>query len=178
MAHASKLGLARDPLIERGIDVHLHLPSGAQKKDGPSAGVAIVRSLPLSMQHPITYTYKRQVCAFVSLLTGMSARADTAMTGEITLLGRVTPVGGIKEKVLGAHRAGVKTLLLPFANKRDVARDVPEDVRRDLRFVFVKTVEEALREVFGEGVLLRGGSVGAGGDEWRAAEVGSVLSRL
>ncbi|VDC00890.1 unnamed protein product [Peniophora sp. CBMAI 1063] len=137
VAHASRLGLPHDVLNERGIDIHLHLPSGAQKKDGPSAGVAIA-------------------CAFVSLLTGASVPADTAMTGEITLHGRVTPVGGIKEKVLGAHRAGCKRLLLPYANRRDVEHDVPREIKESMKFVFVRGVEEALGVVFGEGVLKKG----------------------
>ena len=84
------------------------------------------------------------------------------MTGEIPLHGRVTPVGGIKEKVLGAHRAGVKRVLLPYANRRDVEHDVPKEVKESMKFVFVRSVREALGSVFGEDVLMRGGD---GGDE-------------
>ncbi|KZV72381.1 ATP-dependent protease La [Peniophora sp. CONT] len=131
VAHASRLGLPFDVLNERGMDIHLHLPSGAQKKDGPSAGVAIA-------------------CAFVSLLRNEPIPSDTAMTGEITLRGRVTPVGGIKEKVLGAHRSGVKRVILPYANRRDVEYDVPGEIRESMKFVFVRSVEEALKVVFGE----------------------------
>jgi len=116
------------------IDIHLHLPAGAQKKDGPSAGIAMI-------------------CAFVSLLTGICVPKDIAMTGEITLRGRVTPVGGIKEKVLGAHRAQVKTVILPWANRKDVEHDVALEIRNEMQFVFVRTVVEALEAAFGTGAL-------------------------
>ncbi|KAI0033504.1 Lon protease C-terminal proteolytic domain-containing protein [Vararia minispora EC-137] len=149
--HAYDLGItsspSHDPLAVREIDVHLHLPAGAQKKDGPSAGVAIT-------------------CAFVSLLTGACVPADVAMTGEITLRGRVTPVGGIKEKVLGAHRAGIRKVILPHANRKDVMHDVPEDVREAMEFAFVRTLREGLEEAFGRGVL-----------GWRAG-VGLMHTRL
>jgi len=123
------------------IDVHLHLPAGAQRKDGPSAGVAMV-------------------CALVSLLTGATVSRGVAMTGEVTLMGRVTPVGGIKEKVLGAHRARVNKIILPQGNRKDVEHDVPADVKKQVEFVFVGTVAEALRAAFG-----------ADGLEWRRGEV-------
>ena len=102
------------------------------------------------------------------------------MTGEITLHGRVTPVGGIKEKVLGAHRAGVKRVLLPYANRRDVEHDVPKEVKESMKFVFVRSVREALGVVFGEDVLMRGGDGGDGLGGWgkEREEVGTVLSRL
>ncbi|THH07574.1 hypothetical protein EW145_g3290 [Phellinidium pouzarii] len=126
---------AQDPLkVPDPIDIHLHLPAGAQKKDGPSAGVAMT-------------------CAFVSLLTGATVPSNVAMTGEITLRGRVTPVGGIKEKVLGAHRANITKVILPLANRKDVEQDVPSEVREALEFVFVRTVEEALDAAFGKGTL-------------------------
>ncbi|TFK48306.1 ATP-dependent protease La [Heliocybe sulcata] len=126
---------AQDPLkFPDPIDIHLHLPAGAQKKDGPSAGIAMA-------------------CAFVSLLTGACIPTNIAMTGEITLRGRVTPVGGIKEKVLGAHRAQMKKLILPWANRKDVEHDVAQDVRKEIEFVFVKTMEEALIAAFGKGTL-------------------------
>ncbi|KAF9442272.1 ATP-dependent protease La [Macrolepiota fuliginosa MF-IS2] len=117
-----------------GVDIHLHLPAGAQKKDGPSAGVAMT-------------------CAFVSLLTGACVPTNVAMTGEITLRGRVTPVGGIKEKVLGAHRAGITKVILPYANRKDVEHDVPLEVKREMEFCFVRTVSEALEAAFGKGVV-------------------------
>nr|GAT46762.1 ATP-dependent protease La [Mycena chlorophos] len=123
----------QDPL--KGIDVHLHLPQGAQKKDGPSAGVAMT-------------------CAFVSLLTGARVPTNIAMTGEITLRGRVTPVGGIKEKVLGAHRAQISKVILPWANRKDVEHDVAPEIQRAMEFVFVRTVNEALEAAFGKNTLV------------------------
>ncbi|KAG9013349.1 hypothetical protein FRB93_000872 [Tulasnella sp. JGI-2019a] len=142
-AHAYALGITpttgTDPLKHPSlIDIHLHLPAGAQKKDGPSAGVAMA-------------------VAFVSLLTGLTVPSTTAMTGEITLRGNVTPVGGVKEKVLGAHRAGVRNVILPEKNRRDVdLKDIGEEVMSNMNFVFVRTIEEALREVFGEHSVLSG----------------------
>jgi len=105
-------------------DLHVHFPAGAIPKDGPSAGVTIVTAL-------------------VSLLTGIHARGDTAMTGEITLRGQVLPVGGIKEKVLAAHRAGIKRVVLPERNRKDVV-DVPDQARADLDFHFVSNLDEVL----------------------------------
>ncbi|KAJ7132127.1 Lon protease C-terminal proteolytic domain-containing protein [Mycena epipterygia] len=126
---------AHDPLkVPELIDIHLHLPAGAQKKDGPSAGVAMV-------------------CAFVSLLTGARVPTNVAMTGEITLRGRVTPVGGIKEKVLGAHRAQITKVILPWANRKDVEHDVALEIRNVMEFVFVRTVDEALVAAFGKNAL-------------------------
>ncbi|KAG6840496.1 hypothetical protein C0991_006326 [Blastosporella zonata] len=126
---------AQDPLkVPDLIDIHLHLPSGAQKKDGPSAGVAMT-------------------CAFVSLLTGACVPSNIAMTGEITLRGRVTPVGGIKEKVLGAHRAQVTKVILPWANRKDVEHDIAPEIRNEMEFVFVRTVREALEAAFGKNTL-------------------------
>ncbi|TBU30927.1 ATP-dependent protease La [Dichomitus squalens] len=126
---------SQDPLKHPDpIDIHLHLPSGAVKKDGPSAGIAMT-------------------CAFVSLLTGACVPSNVAMTGEVTLRGRVGPVGGIKEKVLGAHRAQVNKVILPWANRKDVEHDVPLEVRADIQFVFVRTMEEVLEAAFGKGVL-------------------------
>ncbi|KAH9029169.1 ATP-dependent protease La [Lactarius pseudohatsudake] len=138
--HSYDLGItskrAQDPLRipDAMIDIHLHLPAGAQKKDGPSAGVAMV-------------------CAMVSLLTGKCVPPTTAMTGEITLRGRVSPVGGVKEKVLGAHRAGANKVIVPWANRKDVEHDVPKEVRARMQFVFARTVREVLDAAFGEGAL-------------------------
>lgn len=106
------------------IDIHVHVPAGAVPKDGPSAGLAIVTAL-------------------TSLLSGRPVRSDVAMTGEVTLRGLVLPIGGVKEKVLAAHRAGIKTVLLPDGNRKDLP-DIPEEVRSGLEFVFVKTVEKAM----------------------------------
>ncbi|SFM29286.1 endopeptidase La [Methanolobus profundi] len=107
-------------------DIHIHVPSGATPKDGPSAGVTLFT-------------------AITSLITGKAVDPKLAMTGEITLSGAVLPVGGIKEKVLAAHRAGIKKVILPKENERDL-EDVPEDVRNELKFVPVETIEEVLKE--------------------------------
>jgi len=114
-------------------DIHVHVPSGATPKDGPSAGVTLFTAL-------------------ASLITGKTADPDLAMTGEITLSGAVLPVGGIKEKVLAAHRAGIKKVILPKENERDLP-DVPEDVRSELVFVPVENVDEVLKEALGIGML-------------------------
>ncbi|KAJ3752570.1 ATP-dependent protease La [Lentinula raphanica] len=137
--HAYDLGITTSPFHDplqgpNPIDIHLHLPAGAQKKDGPSAGVAMT-------------------CALVSLLTGACVPPDVAMTGEITLRGRVTPVGGIKEKVLGAHRAQIRKVILPYANRKDVEHDVAPEIRNAIEFVFVRDVQEALEAAFGKGVI-------------------------
>jgi ATP-dependent Lon protease len=102
----------------------LHVPAGAIPKDGPSAGVTITSAL-------------------ASLYTGRRVRPDTAMTGEITLSGLVFPIGGVKEKVMAAHRAGIRRILLPSRNEADVD-DIPEDVRNDLQIVFVSSISEVI----------------------------------
>jgi ATP-dependent Lon protease len=112
-----------DPNRFEKTDIHIHVPAGATPKDGPSAGVAMFMAL-------------------VSLLTDRTVRSDTAMTGEISLRGLVLPVGGIKEKVVAAHRAGIKRILLPARNKKDF-EDIPEEVRQQLAFVWLERVDEA-----------------------------------
>jgi len=107
-------------------DVHIHVPSGATPKDGPSAGITLFTAL-------------------VSLFTGKSVDPGLAMTGEVTLCGSVLPVGGIREKVLAAHRAGITRIILPEENERDLA-DIPDDVRNDLTFILVRTVDDVLKE--------------------------------
>ncbi|NLE77429.1 MAG: endopeptidase La, partial [Chloroflexi bacterium] len=123
-AKADELGLPAD-LFEKA-NLHVHVPEGAVPKDGPSAGVTMVT-------------------AMVSLLTGRPVRADVGMTGEITLRERVLPVGGIKQKVLAAHRAGLKTVILPRRNEMDLD-DLPEDVRDEMQFVLADSVDDVLRE--------------------------------
>jgi len=106
-------------------DIHIHVPAGATPKDGPSAGVAIA-------------------LAVLSMLQDKRVRPDLAMTGEITLRGRVMPVGGVKEKVLAAARAGIKHIMLPEKNKIDLD-EIPADVKKKLTFKTVKTIDQALR---------------------------------
>jgi ATP-dependent Lon protease len=119
-ARTKELGIPRD--IFQQSDIHLHVPAGAIPKDGPSAGVTIVTAL-------------------VSLLSGRCVSEDVAMTGEITLRGQVLPVGGIKEKMLAAHRAGLTTVILPKRNEKDL-EDVPEEVREELDFVLVDRIDQ------------------------------------
>ncbi|MGD9763685.1 MAG: endopeptidase La [Candidatus Binatia bacterium] len=121
-SRAQRLGIPPD--FFETTDIHIHVPAGAVPKDGPSAGVTIATAL-------------------TSLLTGRPVRHEVAMTGEITLRGKVLPVGGIKEKVLGAHRAGIKTVILPKRNEKDL-EDVPEIVRQSMEFSFVDTVDQVL----------------------------------
>jgi ATP-dependent Lon protease len=121
-SHATEFGI--DPNMFKEYGVHLHVPAGAIPKDGPSAGVTITSAL-------------------ASLYTGRRVRPDTAMTGEITLSGLVFPIGGVKEKVLAAHRAGIRRILLPSRNEADVD-DIPEDVRQELQIVFVSGIAEVL----------------------------------
>jgi ATP-dependent Lon protease len=108
----------------RDYGVHLHVPAGAIPKDGPSAGVTITAAL-------------------ASLYTGRRVRPDTAMTGEITLSGLVFPVGGLKEKILAAHRAGIRRIMLPARNEADI-EDLPEDVRKELQIVFIARISEVM----------------------------------
>jgi ATP-dependent Lon protease len=122
-ANAERLGIAKDFL--EGTDIHIHVPSGATPKDGPSAGVTMLTAL-------------------TSLLTNRTVKKDLAMTGEITLRGLVLPIGGVKEKVLAAHRAGVKTIILPKWNKKDL-EDIPAKVCKEITFHFVDEMLEVLR---------------------------------
>ncbi|KAI7863829.1 ATP-dependent protease La [Spinellus fusiger] len=113
-----------DNIVEK-YDVHIHMPSGAVPKDGPSAGVTFVTSL-------------------VSLFSGCHVLPTTAMTGEVSLRGQVLPVGGIKEKVISAHRAGIRKVILPLRNQNDIISEVPDNVQKDIEFVYVKNVWEVL----------------------------------
>jgi ATP-dependent Lon protease len=120
--NAEKYGIPKD-FLEKS-DIHIHIPAGAMPKDGPSAGITMFTAL-------------------VSLLTGQRVRHDVAMTGEISLRGRVLPIGGIKEKTLAAHRAGVKRVIMPERNKADI-EEVPKEVRDELEFVYVHKLDEVL----------------------------------
>jgi len=121
-SHADQLGIPGDALT--GTDVHIHVPAGAIPKDGPSAGVTMATAL-------------------VSALSRRPARHDLAMTGEVTLRGRVLPIGGVKEKVLGAVRAGIRTIVLPKENAADLD-DLPEEVRKSLEVHLVEDLGEVL----------------------------------
>jgi ATP-dependent Lon protease len=125
----SRLAFALPDFDFEKKDLHIHVPAGAMPKDGPSAGVVMFTSI-------------------ASLLLGRKIDPKLAMTGEITLSGRVLPIGGIKEKVLAAHRAGIEKILLPEKNEKDL-EDVPEDVREQLKFITIQTVEELIEETLG-----------------------------
>ncbi len=125
-AHAEAMGLDISRFKRNGV--HIHVPSGAIPKDGPSAGITMATAL-------------------ASAYVGTPVRSDTAMTGEISLSGLVLPVGGIKEKVLAAHRAGIKRIILPKANQKDL-KEVPEEVRLELQFILVEIIEEVLPAAF------------------------------
>jgi ATP-dependent Lon protease len=124
---AESYGLDPKKVVGRGV--HVHVPAGAIPKDGPSAGVTMLTAL-------------------ASVLTGRPVRHDLAMTGEITLRGKVLPVGGIKEKVMAAHRAGIKTVLLPRQNERDL-EGVPDELRQELQVIPIDTAEQVLHEALG-----------------------------
>ena len=117
-------GLGIDSALFEKSDIHVHVPAGAIPKDGPSAGVAMFMAL-------------------VSLMSERTVRNDTAMTGEISLRGLVLPVGGIKEKVVAAHRAGIRRVMLPARNRKDF-EDIPEQARRGLEYVWLERVDDAV----------------------------------
>ena len=127
-SRAARLGL--DPLFHQKVDIHIHIPEGATPKDGPSAGITMA-------------------VALISALTGAASRPDVAMTGEITLRGRVLPVGGVKEKAVAALRHGISTVLLPTANIPDLEQ-LPDEVRNALRFCAVRTMDEVLEAALSE----------------------------
>ncbi len=126
-SRAKDYGIAPDWFEKQ--DVHLHVPAGSVPKDGPSAGITMATAL-------------------ASLITGHALRSDIAMTGEITLRGQVLPVGGIKEKVLAAHRFGITTVILPARNEKDID-EIPEDVQNTLNFIFVDRVDQVIKEALG-----------------------------
>jgi ATP-dependent Lon protease len=121
-SHAAEFGIDAEKIKQNGV--HIHVPAGSIPKDGPSAGVTMAT-------------------AMASLYTGRKVRSDTSMTGEITLSGLVFPVGGIKEKVLAAHRAGIRRIVLPSRNEADI-EEIPEDVRKDLKIIPAAWISEVL----------------------------------
>ncbi len=147
-AHA--LGLDGD--FYRNRDIHIHMPAGATPKDGPSAGIAIATGV-------------------ISALTGVPVRGDVAMTGEITLRGRVLPIGGLKEKSVAAHRNKISDVIIPYGNARDV-EDLPEEVRASVRFHPVKTMDEVLTMALRGDVL----KLGAGRAARRAAAASAAAT--
>ncbi len=114
-----------DPAKFSNFDIHVHVPAGAVPKDGPSAG-------------------ETRATALCSLLLDRPVHHDLAMTGEITLRGLVLPVGGIKEKILAARQAGIKRVILPYRNKKNI-RDIPPDVRKEMQFIFARTIDDVLK---------------------------------
>jgi ATP-dependent Lon protease len=147
-SHAEALGLPAN--VFENQNVHIHVPAGAIPKDGPSAGVTMVSVL-------------------VSLASGHNVRSDVAMTGEITLRGKVMPIGGVKEKVLAAYRSGIRTVILPKKNELDLLEDLPKELRDQMKFVFVTDIRQVLEtaiEGFGE-METRGKEAGNGHDQDR-----------
>ena len=122
-SRASQLGIEES--VFRENDLHIHLPAGAIPKDGPSAGITLT-------------------LAIASALSGRPVRRDIAMTGEVTLRGKVLEIGGVKEKVLAAYRSGLREIIMPKSNEKDL-RDVPDEVRKNMSFVFVERMDEVLR---------------------------------
>jgi len=122
-SHWRELGLKED--FGSNIDVHIHIPEGAVPKDGPSAGVSMSTAL-------------------VSALTGIPVRKQVGMTGEVTLRGRVMEIGGVKQKTIAGHRAGLKTIILPKDNKKDM-EEIPDKVKKDIKFVFAERLEDVLK---------------------------------
>ena len=126
------LSYARAKVAKYGIkedfsrqDIHIHLPSGAIRKDGPSAGAALTTAL-------------------ISLFLNKPVRREVGMTGEMTLRGKLLEIGGVKEKMLAAYRAGLKTIVMPVENKKDLV-DLPKEVKRKLKFVYAKTIDDVLK---------------------------------
>ena len=132
-SNAEALGLPQN--VFEGQQVHIHVPAGAIPKDGPSAGVTMVTVL-------------------VSLASGRKVRSDVAMTGEITLRGKVMPIGGAKQKVLAAFRSGIRTVILPKKNEQDLREDLPKELREQMKFVFVTDIKQVLNAALTPGLKM------------------------
>jgi ATP-dependent Lon protease len=141
-----------DPLFFEKNDIHIHVPAGAVPKDGPSAGITMVTAL-------------------VSLLTGRPVRSDVAMTGEITLRGKVLPIGGVKEKVLGAHRAGIRIVILPKRNEHDL-EELPPELKSEMTFVLAENADEALRAALTDEVV-----ASSNGEQDQVVPEGALVAR-
>jgi len=126
-SQATKLGIKTD---FHKTDIHVHFPEGAVPKDGPSAGIAITT-------------------AIISSLTGQTVPRDISMTGEITIRGNVLQIGGLKEKTTGAHRAGIKEIIVPAENEKDMV-EIPDIVKKDIKFHFAKTYDDVYKIIFGK----------------------------
>jgi ATP-dependent Lon protease len=137
-SRAASLGIREDGFAKQ--DIHIHVPAGAIPKDGPSAGITIATAL-------------------ISALTRAPVRRDVAMTGEITLRGKVLPIGGVKEKVLAARRLGMKTLILPAKNDKDV-KELPANVKRGMEFVYVEHMDQVLKVALAKPAQTRRTAVG------------------
>ena len=131
-ANMKKFGISEE--IFKNNDIHIHVPEGAVNKDGPSAGITITTAL-------------------ISLLTNKAVDKKIAMTGEITLRGRVLAIGGLKEKVIGAHRAGIRKVILPHENEKDLA-EIPEEIKKDTKFIFVKNYSDVYKKIFKVGGII------------------------
>jgi ATP-dependent Lon protease len=142
-AHASELGIKRE-VFEKNT-LHIHVPAGGIPKDGPSAGITMATAL-------------------VSAFTGIPVRKDVAMTGEITLRGRVLPIGGLKSKILAAHLSGAKIVILPKKNEKDL-RDIPEEIRKQIKLITVENMDQVLEAALRRKptALAAGPGTGAGG---------------
>ena len=154
-SHAFELGITEKETDQflTDMDVHVHMPEGSIGKEGPSAGTALLTAfVSLFTKSKVNPDIGMSDCNILRDVSNI--HYDLAMTGEISLVGQVLPVGGLKEKILAAHRAGIKTIIAPTANRADIEENVPDSVKTGIRFVYVEDVREVLHEVFrGEAVV-------------------------
>src|SRR5208283_4567435 len=155
-SRASGLGLSDD--LFSNVDMHIHVPAGAIPKDGPSAGITMATSI-------------------ASALTGRPVRKDVAMTGEVTLRGRVLPIGGLKEKTLAAKRMGIKTVIIPHRNKKDLD-DLPKYVKDDMTFEIVETMDDVLKIALGSKPDVHGSKPQSGASQGHAGKTINKVKTL